>query len=126
MSAEQTSLPALEEALKARKAENGLIFHSDRGVQYAYIDFKDKLRALKIDVVQSMSLKGSCCDNSAMESFFKTDKSKKFNRYNFKTRQRAKLCAFRYIEGWYNKGRLHSTIGYKIPNELEKEMEKAA
>ncbi len=126
MSAEQTSLAALERALKARKAENGLIFHSDRGIQYACNDFKDKLKALKIDVVQSMSRKGNCWDNSAMESFFKTAKSEKLNRYNFKTRQEAKLCVFRYIEGWYNKGRLHSTIGYKTPDELEKEMEKAA
>jgi len=61
-----------------------------------------------------------------MESFFKTAKSEKFNRYNFKTRQEAKLCVFRYIEDWYNKGRLHSAIGYKTPRELELEMEKAA
>lgn len=126
MSAEQTTIAALERALKTRKAEKGLIFHSDRGVQYACNSFKDKLKALKIDVVQSMSRKGNCWDNSAMESFFKTAKSEKFNRYNFKTRQEARLCVFRYIEGWYNKGRLHSTIGYKTPNELEKEMEKAA
>lgn len=61
-----------------------------------------------------------------MESFFKTAKSEKFNRYNFKTKQEARLCVFRDIEGWYNKDRPHSTIGYKIPDELEKEMEKAA
>ena len=125
MSAEQTSLAALERVLKARKAENGLLFHSDRGVQYACNDFKDKLRALKMDVVQSMSRRDNCWDYSAMESFFKTAKSEKFNRYNFKTRQEAKLCVFRYIEGCYNKGRLHSTIVYKTPDELEKEMEKA-
>jgi transposase InsO family protein len=104
MSTEQTTLAALERALKARKAERGLIFHSDRGVQYACNVFKDKLKALKIGVVQSMSRKGNCWDNSAMESFFKTAKSEKFNRYNFKTKQDAKLCVFRYIEGWYNKG----------------------
>lgn len=126
MSTEQTTLAALERALKARKAEKGLIFHSDRGVQYACNVFKGKLKALKIGVVQSMSRKGNCWDNSAMESFFKTAKSEKLNRYNFKTKQEAKLCVFRYIEGWYNKSRLHSTIGYKTPDELEKEMEKAA
>jgi putative transposase len=126
MSAEQTTLAALERALKARKAGNGLIFHSDRGIQYACNDFKDKLKGLKIGVVQSMSRKGNCWDNSVMENFFKTAKSEKFNRYNFKTKQDAKLCVFRYIEGWYNKSRLHSTIGYKTPDELEMEMEKAA
>lgn len=86
LSAEHTTITALERALKVRKAENGLIFHSDRGVQYACNDFKDKLKALKIGVVQSMSRKGNCWDNSAIESFFKTAKSEKFDRYNFKTR----------------------------------------
>lgn len=126
MSAEKTTLAALGIALKNRKAESGLIFHSDRGVQYACNAFKDKIKSLKPGFVQSMSRKGKFWDNAATESFFRTAKSEKFNRYNFKTRQGARLCVFRYIEGWYNKDRLHSTIGYKAPNELAKEIEIAA
>lgn len=76
MSAEQTSVAALERALKVRRVENGLIFHSDRGVQYPCNDFKDKLKSLKIEVVQSMSRKGNCWDNSAMQNFFKRLKVK--------------------------------------------------
>ena len=83
-------------ALKNRAISGQLLFHSDRGVQYACSEFRDQLKGLP--VVQSMSRKGNCWDNAVAESFFKTFKSELVNHVVFQTRSEARLATFEYIE----------------------------
>ncbi len=94
-----------------------LLFHSDRGVQYACSEFTGQLR--KWPVKQSMSRKGKCWDNAVAESFFKTMKTKMIYHHNFQTKVEAKLAVFEYIEVWYNRQRRHSAIGYLTPCQQE-------
>jgi transposase InsO family protein len=106
---------ALEMAVVNRNPKEGLIFHSDRGVQYCSDEFKETLARLCPLSRQSMSRKGNCWDNACAESFFKTlkvemDISKR--RYNVK---QTKAIIFEYIEVYYNRRRRHSTLGYAIP-----------
>lgn len=100
-----------------RPIQNRLIFHSDRGVQYACDEFRDVLKAHP-SVKQSMSRKGDCWDNAVAESFFKTLKIECTNDYKFKTINQASIVVFDYIETWYNTKRLHSSLGYKSPDEF--------
>jgi len=117
MSTRSTTAPALKMAMKNRAVNSSLIFHSDRGVQYACEEFR---MVLKINsITQSMSRKGNCWDNAVAESFFKTIKSECTNHYNFNTRQEASRYIFDYIEIWYNRKRRHSYLGYKTPLEFE-------
>ena len=116
MHAVATVIPAWRMALINRGVSQGLIFHSDQGVQYACDDFRKVLQ--KGDMVQqSMSRKGNCWDNAVAESFFKSLKSEWLNGVSFKTREDAEREVFRYIEIWYNRQRLHSSLGYKSPEE---------
>ena len=108
---------ALERALKERSGKDGIIFHSDQGIQYASNEIKKLLNQNKM--VQSMSRKGNCYDNAVAESFFHTLKTEHVNFENYKTREEAKLSLFDYIEIFYNRKRLHSSIGYKSPVEYE-------
>jgi len=117
MHAHKTTIPALRMALKNRVVNSGLIFHSDRGVQYACTDFKNILKANSMD--QSMSRKGNCWDNAVAESFFKTLKVECIYRRKFSTRKSAEIEVFEYIETWYNRKRRHSALGYKTPVEFE-------
>ena len=117
MKATHTTIPALNMAIKNRDRLNTLIFHSDRGVQYACNEFKLLLKQYKI--IQSMSRKGDCWDNAVAESFFKTIKTECTNRYSFNSFLKAKIEIFKYIEIWYNRQRLHSALGYKTPLEME-------
>ena len=110
-------LDSFNNAVQLRKPEEGLIFHSDRGSQYASKEFKDALR--RAGAIQSMSRKGDCWDNAVAESFFKTIKSEMINFYIFKTRQEAELKIFEYIEVFYNRKRLHSALNYMTPYEFE-------
>lgn len=110
-------IKAMENALKSRSPQPGLIFHSDRGSQYASDEFREVLKRNK--VVQSMSRKGDCWDNAVAESFFKTIKTELIYHYNFKRREEAELRIFEYIEMFYNKNRLHSSINYMSPAEFE-------
>jgi putative transposase len=119
MSTNDTTIPAWRMAVNNRAITNKLIFHSDRGVQYACSEFKTLLDA-NINVIRSMSRKGDCWDNAAAESFFKTLKSELVYRRDFITRDQAALAIFEYIEVWYNKKRLHSSLGYRTPEEFEK------
>ena len=112
-----TSVAALRMALKNRRIEGQLLFHSDRGVQYACTEFRDQLKGLP--VVQSMSRKGNCWDNAVAESFFKTFKSELVNHIDFPTRAAARLATFEYIEGWYNRQRRHSSLNYQTPAQRE-------
>jgi len=106
---------ALEMAVQNRPPREGLIFHSDRGVQYCSEDFRTMLNRLCPSVRQSMSRKGNCWDNACAESFFKTLKAEldilKGN-HSFKEVQ---IGVFEYIEIYYNRCRRHSALGYAIP-----------
>lgn len=108
---------ALERALEERTADEGIIFHSDQGIQYASTELRNLLSQNKI--LQSMSRKGNCYDNAVSESFFHSLKTEHVNFKNYKTRLEAKLSLFDYIEIFYNRKRLHSSIGYKSPVEYE-------
>lgn len=109
---------ALSMAIGRRNPSAGLIFHSDRGVQYASFEY-EYLRQHKM--IQSMSAKGDCYDNACAESFFATLKKELIHGRKFKTRAEAKRAVINYIETWYNSRRLHSTLGYMSPNEFERE-----
>ena len=117
MEANQTSVPAWKMALKNRAITSGLIFHSDRGIQYACNAFRKQL--IGMPVVQSMSRKGNCWDNAVAESFFKTMKTEMIYHEKFDTKNQARLAIFEYIEIWYNRERRHSSLGYLTPCEFE-------
>ena len=110
-------LDALGMALRSRKPGDGLIHHSDRGVQYASGDYAGVLR--EHDVRVSMSRKGDCYDNAVMESFWGTLKTELVHHMNYETREEARLSIFKYIECWYNRRRRHSAIGYMSPEQFE-------
>ncbi len=97
----------------------GLTTHTDRGSQYAADDYRSKLRAHNITA--SMSRKGNCYDNAFVESFFRTLKVELVYRTTFKTRDEAKAAIFEFIEVWYNRQRLHSSLGYQTPMEYERQ-----
>lgn len=97
----------------------GLIFHSDRGSQYASLPFRQLL--WKHQITQSMSRKGNCWDNAPMESFFDTLKSEHVYHEKFITRQKAKNSIFEWIEVFYNRERIHSSLGYQSPACFEKQ-----
>lgn len=112
-------IDAFNAAVDKEKPDEGLIFHSDRGVQYASYDYQDLLR--KNGFIQSMSAKGCCYDNACAETFFASLKKDKLYGHKFKTRAEAKMAVVEYIELFYNSRRLHSTLGYKSPKEYRKE-----
>jgi transposase InsO family protein len=103
---------------------SGLIIHSDRGSQYASELIKNKLR--ECNITASMSRKGNCYDNSMTETFFKTLKSELVYRNKFLTKEDARAAIFEYIEVWYNRKRLHSSLDYKTPEAYEREINLAA
>jgi putative transposase len=109
---------ALQMALLARRPPAGLIHHSDRGSEYASTRYQSMLQQQSIQA--SMSGKGDCYDNSMMESFWATLKEECCGTIIFATRSEAKLAIFAYIEGYYNRKRLHSSLGYMSPVEYEK------
>jgi putative transposase len=103
--------------LRPSAPEAALIMHSDRGSQYAS---KAPRRLLdKYSMVQSMSRRGNYWDNAAMESFFKTLKVERTNQIQYATRAQARLDIVNWIEGFYNRRRLHSSIGYRSPVSFE-------
>jgi len=110
-----TALPlaALQMALDQRRPKAGLVHHSDRGVQYASANYRRILA--ENHVTASMSRKGNCYDNAAMEAFWSTLKNELVHRCSFVTRAQAKTAIFEYIEVFYNRTRLHSALGYKSP-----------
>jgi transposase InsO family protein len=110
---------ALKDALRRRRVEPGLIFHSDRGSQYAAHDVAKLLENKQMK--QSMSRKGDCWDNAMMESFFASLKKEFIYPFKtFQTRQEAKQSIFYYIEVFYNRIRRHSSIGNIAPEKFEK------
>ena len=114
MKAIDTTIPAWKMATTNRPVQEKLIFHSDRGVQYACNAFTEHLNKYPM-VLQSMSRKGNCWDNAVAESFFKTLKSELVYQYHFQTREVAKQAVFEYVEAWYNRKRRHSVFGLSIP-----------
>ena len=107
---------AFRQALQHGDPQPGLIFHSDRGSQYASYAFQDLLRGH--NVRQSMSKKGDCYDNACAESFFATLKKELIHRCRFQTRAEASLKTLDYIL-WYNNKRIHSRLGGCAPSEYE-------
>jgi transposase InsO family protein len=113
-----TTIPAWKMAIRNRPITQVLIFHSDRGVQYACNEFKNLISSYK-HVQRSMSRKGDCWDNAVAESFFKTLKVEHVYQKNYKTFKEAELSVFEYIEAWYNVNRIHTTIRTSIKNKKE-------
>lgn len=116
MSARDTVLRAFQMALKNRFVTASMIFHSDRGVQYACKAFTNYLKARKIR--QSMSRKGDCWDNAVAENFFKILKSELGGKRVFQSIKDAKNQVFEFIEIWYNRQRSHSKLGYLTPEDF--------
>ncbi len=117
MSAEETSLAAWKMAIKNRGIAKELIFHSDRGVQYACEKFANTLDSYKF-VTRSMSRKGNCWDNAVAESFFKTLKSEQIYGNKLVSKDQIKMDLFEYIEIWYNRTRRHSALGNRTIEEF--------
>ena len=111
----ELTIAALTMAIQRRRPAAGLIHHSDRGSQYAAGDYRDILQAAAI--VQSMSRKGNCWDNAPMESFFGTLKTELVHHGEYPNRDAARRDLFAYIEGYYNRQRRHSAIGYITPEQ---------
>lgn len=104
---------SLHMALLRRHPAAGLLHHSDRGSQYTSGSYQALLAQMGIQV--SMSGKGDCYDNAAMESFFSSLKGEWTDWHTYQTRQEAQLSTFEYIEVFYNRQRRHSTLGYLSP-----------
>jgi len=113
----ELTIAALTMAIQRRRPRAGLIHHSDRGSQYAAGDYRDILRAAAI--IRSMSRKGNCWDNAPMESFFGTLKTELVHQSEYLDRDAARRDLFAYIEGYYNRQRIHSAIGYITPDQAE-------
>jgi len=111
------ALAALQMAVQRQKPGPGLIQHSDRGVQYACGDYVAALE--KAGITPSMSRRGNCLDNAPMESFFHTLKTELVHHRHYGTHDQARRDVFAYIEGFYNRKRLHSALGYRTPQEIE-------
>lgn len=118
LTADTTTIPALIDAWQRQQPSDGVIFHSDRGVQFACKNFRNKLSGYKM--IQSMSGKGNCYDNAVCESFFHTLKTELVYFEKYETRDQARQSIFEYIEVFYNHQRLHSALGYKTPVEFAK------
>ena len=110
-------MTALTMAISAQRPGAGLIHHSDRGVQYASADYRKAMQSASFKV--SMSRKADCYDNAPMESFFHTLKTELVHHRQYATRAEATRDIFAYIEGFYNRTRRHSAIGYISPIEME-------
>jgi putative transposase len=117
-------LGAARRAFAGRRPESGLIYHSDRGSQYASRDCQRLLT--EQGAQQSMSRRGNCYDNAMIESFWATLKTECFGDYVPATRSEAKTMLFDYIEVFYNRQRAHSALGYLSPVQFEQQMVTAA
>jgi transposase InsO family protein len=116
MNTEETTLAAWKMAIRNRNVQKGLIFHSDRGVQYANKKFANTIESY--GVIRSMSRKGNCWDNAVAESFFKSLKTELIYGNKLITKEQMELEIFEYIEIWYNKKRRHGALNYKTIEEF--------
>ena len=113
------TLAALKMAIDSRRPAPGtLVHHSDRGVQYACDDYRSAL--IDAEITPSMSRTGDCWDNAVVESFFSTLKHELVYRTTFANHDAARAALFQYIECFYNRRRLHSSLGYISPEEYER------
>ena len=110
-------MAALAMAIATQRPAAGLIHHSDRGVQYASAEYRKMMQSAGFRA--SMSRKADCYDNAPMESFFHTLKTELVHHQHYETREEARRDIFAYIEGFYNRKRRHSAIGYISPIEME-------
>ncbi|OAK71407.1 integrase [Lederbergia galactosidilytica] len=108
---------ALENAYVTQKPTKGVIFHSDLGSQYTSDAFQEKIQSYKM--THSFSHKGSPYDNACIESFHAILKKEEVNHVQYLDFNAAKVELFKYIEGWYNRKRIHGSIGYLTPQEME-------
>jgi transposase InsO family protein len=114
----ELTLRALRMALEGRAPGDGLMHHSDRGSQYAAGEYRRLLEAR--GVVCSMSRKGNCYDSAVTESFFASLKTEFVHHEVFETRAEARAKIFEWIEAFYNRTRLHSTLGFMSPEQYER------
>lgn len=114
----QLTLTALAMAVRQRRIRPGLIHHSDQGAQYSCIAYQRQLNA--IGITPSMSRKGNCYDNAVAESFFSTLKNELVHHQTYHTREDASREIFAFMEGFYNRQRLHQSLGYLNPLEFER------
>lgn len=117
--AEGLVVRALQMALRLRQPAHGLLHHSDRGSQYVSHTYQTLLKTHGL--VSSMSRVGNCYDNAVVESFFATLKNEVATSFYWPTRQQARSALFSYMEGFYNRRRLHSTLGYLSPDHFEQQ-----
>src|SRR5690625_2612574 len=110
-------IKALENAYHTQKPSEGLIFHSDLGTQYTSDEFAAIIEKFKM--THSFSYKGSPYDNACIESFHAILKKEEVNHVQYIDDKSAELELFQYIEGWYNRKRIHGSLGYKTPQEME-------
>ena len=115
---------ALEMAVARRRPGEGLIHHADRGCQFTAVTFGSACRAH--GVTQSNSRKGNPHDNAAKESFFASLEKERLRQRTYTTHEQARSSIFQYIEEFYNRRRLHSTLGYRSPEDAEREHHQAA
>jgi putative transposase len=108
---------ALEMAVWSRKPSAGLVHHSDRGVQYTAISFGKRLE--EVGIAPSMGRTGTALDNAMAESFIATLKTELVHRRRFPDREVARSATFEYLEGFYNRRRLHSALSYQSPMSYE-------
>ena len=111
------AIRALKMAINLRQPPKGCIHHTDRGSQYCSHDYQKLLRQHGFQV--SMSGKGNCYDNAAVETFFKTIKAELLWQHSWQTRRAAEIAIFEYINGFYNPRRRHSALGWKSPLAFE-------
>lgn len=116
----ELAIAALSMAVIHRDPPDELIFHSDRGIQYASESFRERLDGFKM--VQSMSRKGDCWDNACAESFFATLKTEEVFYRKYNTREEARRSIFEYIAVFYNRRRSHSSLDFLSPEEYELQM----
>jgi putative transposase len=113
----QLVLNALDMAILRRKPCPGLVHHTDQGAIYGADEYVQKLE--NYQMIQSMSRKGDCYDNAVAESFFGTLKNELILGKNFESREHARTEIFKYIEVFYNRRRIHQSLGYKTPVMIE-------
>ena len=111
------ALDALRMAVARRNPPRGLVHHSDRGVQYACRECRDLLE--DHGMAQSMSRSGNCYDNAMMESLWATLKKELVHDRRFGTHEEARLAVFEWIEVWYQRTRIHGSLGYVSPEAFE-------
>lgn len=110
---------ALEMALWRRQPASGLVHHSDQGVQYTSLSFGKRLE--QVGIVPSMGRVGSALDNALSESFVATLKTELVNRHRYPTREAARTAIFEYLEAFYNRTRIHSSLGCRSPADFEED-----